>query len=155
MRLHALLPLGLGLLFATTAPLTAADARDEAIKKERQRYEGTWQVVALEVDGNKVAEEDAKKITVRNEADGKWTIEVEGKVIARGSSEIDPTKKPKTVDLLHTEGQNQGKTQRGIYELGDDTRKVCLAQPDQERPTEFAATAGSGHILAVLKRVKK
>ncbi len=85
----------LGLLLAVTATLTAADAKDEAIKKDRQRYEGTWQVVSLEVDGNKSAEEDAKKIRVINEADGKWAIEVEGKIVARGTSEIDPTKKPK------------------------------------------------------------
>jgi uncharacterized protein (TIGR03067 family) len=154
MKLHALLSLGLGLLFAGTAPLTAGDAKDEAIKKDRKRYEGTWQVVSLEVDGNKVAEEDAKKFTVINDADGKWAIEVEGNV-TRGTSEIDPTKKPKTVDLMYTEGQNKGKTQPGIYELGDDTRKVCLAPPGKERPTEFSSTAGSGHILAVLKRVKK
>jgi hypothetical protein len=28
-------------------------------------------------------------------------------------------------------------------------------QPGEGRPTEFAAPAGSGHILTVLKRVKK
>jgi uncharacterized protein (TIGR03067 family) len=155
MRRPAFLALGIGLLLAVTAPLTAGDAKEEAIKKDRKKYEGTWQVVSLEVDGNQVPEEDAKKITVVNEADGKWAIEVEGKVVARGTSEIDPTKKPKTVDLTVTEGDNIGKTAPGIYELEDDGRKVCLAQPDKERPTEFDAPAGSGHILAVLKRVKK
>ena len=155
MRLHALLAPGVGLLFALTAPLTADDARDEAIKKDRKKYEGTWQVVALEVDGNKAGEEDAKKITVINAADGTWTIEAEGKVVARGTSIIDPTKKPKTVDLTITEGQDKGKTALGIYEFSDGTRKVCLAPAGKERPTEFAAPSGSGRILAVLKRVKK
>src|SRR5579884_1813185 len=129
MRRHTLLTLGLGLLLAGSTLLTAGDARDEAVRKDRQRYEGTWQVVSLEVDGNKSAEEDARKITVVNEADGKWAIEVEGKVVARGTSEIDPTKKPRTVDLTATDGQGGGKTALGIYEFKDDTRKVCLAQP--------------------------
>jgi uncharacterized protein (TIGR03067 family) len=111
--------------------------------------------VSLEVDGNQANEEDAKKITVINEADGKWRIEVEGKVIARGTSKIDPTAKPKAVDLTATEGESSGQTAQGIYEFGDDTRKVCLAPADKERPTEFAAPAGSGHILALLKRVQK
>jgi uncharacterized protein (TIGR03067 family) len=155
MKWYALFALGSSLVLAVTAALTAADAKDEAIKKDRKKYEGTWQVVALEVDGNKANEEDAKKITVINEADGKWAIEVEGKVVARGTSEIDPTKKPKTVDLTMTEGDDKGKTFLGIYEFGDDTRKVCLAQAGKDRPTEFAVPAGSGHILAVLKRVKK
>jgi len=40
MRLHAL-P---ALLFAATAPLAlAADGKEEAIKKDRTRFEGTWQ----------------------------------------------------------------------------------------------------------------
>jgi uncharacterized protein (TIGR03067 family) len=155
MKPHPLLPLGLALLFALTTPLAAGDAGDEAIKKERKRYEGTWQVVMLEVAGNKVAEQDAKKITVINEADGKWSIEAAGQVIARGTSVLDPTKKPKTVDLTATEGDNKGKTSLGIYELDDDTRKVCVAQPGMERPTEFSTTTGGGHLLAVLKRVKK
>jgi len=137
------------------APLLAQDAKDEAIKKDRKQYEGTWQVVLLEVNGNKAGEEDAKKITVINEADGKWALEAEGKVVARGTSVIDPTKKPKTVDLKITEGDDKGKTALGIYEFSADTRKVCLAPPGKERPTEFAAPSGSDHVLAVLKRVKK
>ena len=38
------------------------DAKDEAIKKDRKQIEGTWRVIALEVNGNKAMEEDAKKI---------------------------------------------------------------------------------------------
>jgi uncharacterized protein (TIGR03067 family) len=148
------LALSIGLVLVGGLVL-AGDAKDEAIKKERKKYEGTWQVVSLEVDGNKASEEDAKKITVINEANGKWRIEIDGKVVSQGTSEIDPTKKPKTVDLTETEGDNSGKTSLGIYELEDDTRKVCVARTGEKRPTEFAAPAGSGNILAVLKRMKK
>jgi uncharacterized protein (TIGR03067 family) len=59
------------------------------------------------------------------------------------------------VDLTETEGDAKGKTFRGIYEFGGDTRKVCLAPEGKDRPKEFSSKAGSGHILAVLKRVKK
>ena len=153
MRPHTLL--GFTLLLVVTGLAAAGDAKDEAIKKDRKKYEGTWRVVSLEVDGNKSAEDDAKKITVINEADGKWAIEVEGKVIARGTSEIDPAKKPRAVDLKVTEGDGKGQTALGIYEFGDDTRTVCLAQAGKDRPSEFSSKAGSGHILAVLMRVKK
>jgi hypothetical protein len=77
MRLH--IPFGFALLVVVTSLAAAGDDKDNAIKEDRKTYEGTWQVVSLEVDGNKSAEEDAKKITVVNEADGKWAIEVEGK----------------------------------------------------------------------------
>ena len=153
MRLHAFL--GFALLFVVTSLTAAGDDKDKAIKEDRKKYEGTWQVVSLEVNGNKSAEEDAKKITVVNEADGKWAIEVEGKVVARGTSEIDPTKKPKTVDLTMTEGEDKGKTSLGIYEFGEDSRKVCLAPAGKARPAEFSSTAANGHVLAVLKRMKK
>jgi uncharacterized protein (TIGR03067 family) len=150
------LALGVGLIFAVCGTvLSANDAKDEAIKKERKKYEGTWQVVSLEVNGKKVGEQDAQKITVINKPDGKWTIKAEGKVVARGTSVIDPTKKPKAVDLTVTEGNDKGKTTLGIYEFSDDTRKVCLAPAGKERPTDFAAPSGSGRILAVLKRLKK
>src|SRR5262245_56595817 len=125
MRQHAL-ALGVGLLFVGLGSLLAAgEARDEAVKKDRKKYEGTWQVVSLEVDWNKAGEEDARKITVVNAADGKWTIEAEGNVVARGTSVIDPTNKPRTVDLTVTEGNDEGKKALGIYEFSaDDTRKV-------------------------------
>ena len=35
---------------------------DDAIEKDRQLYAGTWQISSLEVNGNKVSEEDAEKI---------------------------------------------------------------------------------------------
>jgi len=84
MKLQGLLALGL-LIAVTSQPTFADDAKEEAVKKERKQFEGTWQVVSLEVDGNMVADENARKITVINESDGKWTIEVDGKVLARGT----------------------------------------------------------------------
>jgi uncharacterized protein (TIGR03067 family) len=155
MKRHGALPLVVGLCFAATVPLAAAgDAKDEAIKKDRMKFEGTWQVV--EINGNKVDDPDAKKITVVNEADGKWRLLVDGKEVARGTNEMEPTKKPKAIDLTETEGDAKGQTALGIYEVGDDERKVCCTTvPGMERPDAFSAPAGSGRILAVLKRLKK
>src|SRR5581483_10378034 len=135
MRLYARRVLGMAVLFAATGPLAfAADAKEEAIQKDRKRFEGTWQVVSLEVDGNKAAEADAQKIRVINEADGAWTIEIEGKVAARGTSKIDPTKKPRTIDLTVTEGNRKGKTTLAIYHFEGDPRRVCYPPPDKKRP---------------------
>lgn len=156
MQLISRLLFGISLVFAATAVVgVASDANNEAVKKDRKLYEGTWQIISLVVDGNQAGEEDAKKIIVVNEADGNWAIEVDGKIVAKGTSLIDPTKKPKAVDQTITEGDSKGMTILGIYEFGDDTRKVCYAPPGKDRPLEFASTSGSGHVLAVLKRVKK
>ncbi len=96
------------LLAAITTIAVAGDAKDAAIKKDRKKIEGTWTVVAFEVDGNKGTEEDAKKLTVVNGADGTWSLHSEDKEMNKGTSTIDPTKKPKTIDFTITEGEGKG-----------------------------------------------
>jgi uncharacterized protein (TIGR03067 family) len=111
-------------------------------------------VVALEVNGTKSMEEDAKKLTVVNGSDGTWTLCSEDKEISKRTSTIDPTKKPKTIDFTVTEGEGKGNQHLGIYELGKITRKLCFAPPGKERPTEFSSTPGSEDILVTFEREK-
>ena len=77
----------------------AEDSNEELVKKDHKLIEGTWKVVALEVNGNKSSDEDVRKITVINGADGTWSIHSEGKEIIKGTSIIYPTQKPKTIDF--------------------------------------------------------
>lgn len=144
-----------GALFTAIAAIASAgEAKDEAIKKDRKQIEGTWRVVILEVNGNKAMEEDAKKLTVVNGADGTWSLLSEDKEISKGTSTIDPMKKPKTIDFTASIGGDKGMTHLGIYELGENNRKVCIAPPGKDRPTEFSSTPGSGYILVTFERVK-
>jgi uncharacterized protein (TIGR03067 family) len=137
------------------APIAAADeAKDEAIRKDRKIIEGTWRIIALEVNGNKTKEEDARKLTVVNGSDGTWRLRSEVKEISKGTSVFDPTQKPKTIDFTPTEGGGKGNQHLGIYEIGEETRKLCFAPAGRERPTEFSSPAGSGHILVTFERVK-
>jgi uncharacterized protein (TIGR03067 family) len=147
--------LTMGTLLTGLAILAATDdEKQTAIKKDRKQYEGTWRVVSLEINGNKGGDEDVKKITVVNKSDGVWILQVNGDKVTEGTSEIDPTKTPKTIDFMETEGDNKGKIVLGIYELSGDTRKLCFSQPGKDRPAEFSASAGSGHTLVVFKREK-
>ena len=131
-----------------------SDAKDEAIKKDRKQIEGTWRVIALEVNGNKADEVDAKKLTVVNGSDGTWSLLSEGKEISKGTSTFDPTKNPKTINFTPTEGEGKGNHHLGIYELGEKTRKLCFAPPGKERPTEFVSIPGSELILVTFEREK-
>jgi uncharacterized protein (TIGR03067 family) len=147
-------------LFGLIACISAAapsddDAKKEAIRKDRKSYEGVWKVTSLVANGEKSADSDAEKITVANNADGTWIIKVEGQQITYGTSTIDPTKKPKTIDFIPSDGANQGQTHLGIYEIEGDTRKLCFADPGKARPKEFKSEAGSGTILVTFKRVKE
>ena len=145
-----------GLLFVAVVVASAAadDSKEEALKKDRQRIEGTWRVVDLVVNGNPAKEEDAKKITVVNGSDGTWVIYSDGQEISKGTSTFDPMQKPKTIDFTITEGGGAGNEHRGIYELGDDVRKLCFVEAGAERPQAFTSEPNSGHILVKFERVK-
>jgi uncharacterized protein (TIGR03067 family) len=132
----------------------ADDAKEAAIKKQRKQLAGTWRVVECVIDGIKLAEEDAKKLTVVNGADGTWRLRSEDQVISKGTSTIDPTKKPKTIDFTKTEGEGKGDRYLGIYEIGETTRKLCFVTAEKERPTEFTSTSGSERFLVTFERVK-
>jgi len=144
-----------GALLTTLGTMAVAeDAKDTAIKKDRKQYEGTWRVVTLEVDGNRMKDEDVKKLTVINGPDGTWSLRSEDQEISKGTSSIDPTKQPKTIDFTPTEGEGKGNQHLGIYELGTNTRKLCFAPVGKDRPTEFSSTAGSEQILVTFTREK-
>ena len=135
------------MLAAITTIAVADDAKATAIKKDRKQLAGTWRIIELVIDGSKLPEEDAGKLTVVNSADGTWSLRDEDKELSKGTSTIDPTKKPKTIDFTKTEGDGKGDQYLGIYESGKTTRKLCFVPAEKERPTEFTSTSGSGRFL--------
>jgi uncharacterized protein (TIGR03067 family) len=65
-----------------------------------------------------------------------------------------PDEKPKAIDLVDFEGKEGAA--RGIYELTDDTLKICSANPpkNKDRPKEFSSKKGSNQVLMEFKRIK-
>ena len=124
--------LALGLLFA-------ADAAQDAAKKELEQLAGTWTISALEVEGQKVADEKLQGTTLVIK-DNKYIV------TARGQSHetvitLDPGKKPKSIDMVFSQGMNKDKVHRGIYELDGDTLKLCRSQqPEADRPEAFTTS---------------
>jgi uncharacterized protein (TIGR03067 family) len=64
------------------------------------------------------------------------------------------TQTPKHFDVTISGGPTKGQTFPGIYELTDDTYKLCFLF-GKGRPTAFESTPGSGLMLQVLKREKQ
>jgi uncharacterized protein (TIGR03067 family) len=141
------------LLAATALCLIAAQKPDDAVKKELAKLQGTWKFISLEAGGNKLPEDNYKDAVLLIEGDKHTTKH--GPVTYSGTLKIDPSKKPKTIDVHFTDGPEKGKTSFGIYELDGETLKICIGLVDKPRPSEFASKAGSGHVLEVLKREKK
>jgi uncharacterized protein (TIGR03067 family) len=71
-----------------------------------------------------------------------------------GAIRIDPAAKPKTMDIIGTEGPNKGKTFLAIYELNGDTLRICYDLTGKVRPTEFKTRKGEPLFLATYKRAK-
>ncbi|TVQ01070.1 MAG: TIGR03067 domain-containing protein [Planctomycetaceae bacterium] len=132
-----------------------APAANEAAREDRAWIVGTWRVTELQINGNRGKPEDIRPLTVTNEADGTWVLRSAGKEISRGTSTIDPTKTPKTIDFTPTSGGGVGEKYRGIYEYGKTTRKMCFAPAAKERPTDYTAAAGSERISLSFERVPK
>lgn len=134
--------------------LAAGAAPDDAAKKDLALLQGEWSMVSFEIDGRKSAPEDVKKgkrICQGNET----TLTSDGQLFFKARFTLDPTKKPKAIDYMSLEGAWNGKSLQGIYEVEGDMLKFCLAEPGVDRPKEFSANQGSGHVVVVWKRDKK
>jgi uncharacterized protein (TIGR03067 family) len=153
MRLSIVLIIATSLLAAEPAP--AQDA-----KKEQALFEGTWLVVSRELMGKKASEEELKnlntKVVIKDDKITVWGADAgKDEVLAEFTFKVDPTAKPRAIDLMGTSGVQKDKTVLGIYEFAGDTLKVCFAPPMEKRPTEFAAAKDSEWLLVVYKREKK
>ena len=90
-----------------------------------------------------------------NDGAGKVSVRHGDKVFNEGTVQLDPTKKPKAIDVTFIEGERKGQVVLGIYEIEGDAFRVCVARPGDERPAEFSAKAGSGPTLIAYRREKK
>jgi len=142
----------LAVLFAAmfTGLCFAADAKDDAIKKEMDRLQGTWKVVKAIKERDEKSAEELKKMQV--------VIVGNKMTVKSGDSDdttpftIDPSKKPASIDLTIEQAKP---TIQGIYELDKDTLKICVGLEGNKRPTEFKSAANSGTSLLILQREKK
>ena len=143
-KTHALVVLSLLFL------LGAATANDAAVKKEREQFQGVWTVESMELDGKPLPEEKRKKI--------KLTIKGEdfsfdnGAGAEPGLYKIDPTKDPKELNIVITEGNDKGKIYLVIYKFEDGKMIQCMELSNKNRPKTFTGKAGSGCAYEVWQR---
>jgi hypothetical protein len=114
---------------------------------------GTWKPVEVELAGTKLPE--AAFAAWRLEL-GKGTYALKGAESPdSGTVKVDTTKKPMTMDVTGADGPNKGKTYPAIYELKDDTLKICYDLSGKSRPTEFKTEKQTKLYLVTYKREKK
>jgi uncharacterized protein (TIGR03067 family) len=145
--------LALGLTVGIAAWLAAADKDDKA-KEDKKNLQGAWKLMSFEVAGK--GDDDTKDENRELLIEGdKITVKNEGKDVEKNSFTLDPTKKPKSIDVITLTGEEKDKKRLGIYELDGDNLKICIDDKGETRPAEFKTKEKGNQILVVLKRVKK
>jgi uncharacterized protein (TIGR03067 family) len=115
-----------------------------------KKLQGTWRPKAAEQGGKAWSDEMLKSIKLIIK-DDTYTVTT-GTGTDQGTVKIDPSMKPKSMDIIGAEGPNKGKTILAIYELAGDNLKVCYDLSGKKRPTEFKTKKGSPLFFATYKR---
>jgi uncharacterized protein (TIGR03067 family) len=136
-----------------TALVVSAAAGGDDAKKELERFQGVWTVIALEEGGEKAPEEITRAMGVEFKGDV-LIVSEKGKVVERLQVKLDPGKKPKALDLKYLTGEDKGKTELGIYALEGDTLKICVNSVGKERPKDFTTAKDNEQSMIVLRRKK-
>jgi uncharacterized protein (TIGR03067 family) len=140
-------------MMAASLLLAADNPRSAPVKKDPEQLQGTWKLLSLEVNGEKVSVKglEAACLVVKG---AKYHFQLD-KMALDITFKMDPAKKPKAIDLTVASGPSKGKVYHGIYTLEGDTFKICRSiDPDKDRPTAFATRKGSGLMMVVWKRQK-
>lgn len=135
--------------------LLGAEQPSAEAKKELQKFEGTWTMVSLELNGRPAPDEAVKAIRATIKGD-KVTIH-EGEKTNQATISVDSGKNPKWLDAV---GKEHGKEVRtiGIYKFNGDQLTICYTKAGSKRPTEFSSKGGTQTdpiVLAVYKRKAK
>jgi len=113
--------------------------------------QGDWRIVDAESNGAPVPRADYEHVLIT--ITGNLGIEIDGGQSMSVQFTLDPTVLPKTIDNTYLDGPQQGFTSLGIYELDQDTFRMCrTTQPGQARPSSFSSTPGSDLTLVVWNR---
>lgn len=132
--------------------LGADPAKDQALQKHLENFQGVWTVESMELNGKPLSEERRKniKLTIKGEH---FTFET-GHDSHEGLYKIDPTKDPKELNIVITHGDEKGKVYLVIYKFENGKMIQCMREDNKGRPREFTGKAGSGCDLELWQREK-
>ncbi len=148
MKLESVLVLPL----VTTLLMVVSNAVQGDGAKDPDAIQGTWLPATAELGGKMFPDEVRKSIKLVIK-DDKYTVTV-GKGVDQGTIKLDPTAKPKKMDITGTDGPNKGKTIPAIYELDGDSLRICYDLSGKSHPKEFKTMEGTALYLVTYKREK-
>ena len=117
--------------------------REEAARRDRRRLQGAWSFLS----GGRRAD-----LFV---AGDHFTVHFRSGDIYVGTFRLDPTARPRAMDLLIREGpaRHRGKLARAIYEFDGDHLLWCPGEPGSPaRPRAFPPGNDPTHLCIVFRR---
>ena len=148
----------------------SADKKVEKPKSDEDRLQGVWEFDSMIAGGPTLGKDDLKK------AETPWkTITITGdklRMVNRKLREpdagkdlvfdyrfkLDPSKKPKAVDLIHDDdraGREKGSTVACLYELDGKLLRLCFPGDPKERPKALESPVRSSNLILTFKKVVK
>lgn len=141
----------------------------KAYGEEIKRLAGSWEQVSFVTDGKEVPLPKSGKARMTISGPGaKFTVQagtlpvspvVSSAIAPQGEGHfvLNPNLSPKWVAVYH---DAKGEPDRqvpwtGVYELDDDTLRMCLAPPGKRPATRLESKEGGGLSLEVWKRIKE
>ena len=128
-----------------TLLLDLDEARDTAIQRDKERLQGSWNFVS--------GIREAQMLI----AGDHFTVKFRNGDLYFGVFTLDPTAKPKMMDMTIHEGpyKHRGKTSLVIYELDGDHLIWCPAEPGTgNRRSAFPPLEDLHHICLIFRREK-
>jgi uncharacterized protein (TIGR03067 family) len=111
-----------------------------------EHFQGNWSVAQFVHNGNPANASDLENVHLKIKGNKYILQNAEGD--NNGTFKLNPAKSPKEIDAT----TDDGTTVHGIYEIGENTIRLCYAGEGDSRPTEFTAEADSNRSLAVYRR---
>jgi uncharacterized protein (TIGR03067 family) len=121
--------------------------KKDPVKEDMKLLQGEWIIMSY-VQGGKDYSASYAGTMVRTITGNRWNT-TQGGAVTQYNFKIDPTKKPKTIDITMA-GDGVQQSFPCIYEVDGNTLKLCQAQSGQKRPTKF--TSDDGTILTIARR---
>jgi uncharacterized protein (TIGR03067 family) len=132
--------------------LAGVSVQAQKVTGDLKKMQGSWVMVSLIENGKEVpaAERQKRRLTIK----GNVSTLTFGKEKSTGTYKLDESKKPRTLDITLSDGEDKGKKMLGIYEFRGEQLRICLAEVGGKRPTKFESTPGSFQALEVWKKAK-
>jgi uncharacterized protein (TIGR03067 family) len=128
--------------------LAGAAPPAERQRREEQRLEGTWRVIAAEAGGAAVPSREYRGLRLTFRA-GKFTARRGDEQPQQGSYTLDAGKDPREMDIVRrVEGRDY--RQLAIYSLTGSSLRICGST--EERPTAFDTRDHPDWTLLTLRR---